>query len=403
MYTYCFVRFSANGKKYSYISDDPEIEPGDFVEVDGKQFPILLEVLDVVVCSEENAPYPPAQTKHVSKVVKKCELVACEKTSHLALPEVPSRLRTDSFGNVGDNDVAIEYAHRERKSEYTYCFVQFDTKGKKYAYISDDPNVEPGDFVQIERKIFPIILEVLEVAVYSEKNAPYPPSQTKSVTRAFKKTEVIQRKEVTSSDLDDDPSGLREDLFDFLRDYDTVPEPKCSEEFLIAFEKKNDTRFPLEYRRFLLEIGNGLQIPRPSVFNRNDYRYVVGLPKKLKIDYEISRSFLITDRYDETTKEKYISPDCYLEDPATNDIDNICICCSYRKICPQYIDEFSREDAFFYGTHFLVSAGCTYSYHLIMNGPHRGEVWFADDRQYFAPVSKSFSEFLKYLLDAEMI
>jgi hypothetical protein len=67
------------------------------------------------------------------------------------------------------------------------------------------------------------------------------------------------------------------------------------------------------------------------------------------------------------------------------------------------MDEDSYEDAFFDGTYFLVSAGCTYSYHLIMNGPHRGEVWMADNGYYFVPISKSFSEFLKYLLTAEII
>jgi hypothetical protein len=71
----------------------------------------------------------------------------------------------------------------------------------------------------------------------------------------------------------------------------------------------NDTRFPIEYRWFLLEIGNGIQIPEPPsrTYDSNGYRYVVGLPKKLKKEPELSKSFLITDRYDELQKN-YTSP-----------------------------------------------------------------------------------------------
>ena len=414
------VRFDGSKKVYNYLSDDFTIEKGDYVVVSGT-IDKIVQVVDVGFYTEKELPYPLGKMKKIKGLYKEnndrfLEGLLGEDSNEEELPldNVVEALRgfekNECEGSGCDENPLKMSKHSstgnsEIKAMYTYCFVRFEQKGKIYSYISDNTDVEPGDFVQIERRYFPILLEVIDVSVCSEENAPYPPEQTIHVTKVFKKTEALPRKEVTPLDLIDDPSGFRPDLFDFLRDYDIVPEQKCLEDRLIAFEKVNDTRFPVEYRRFLLEIGNGIRIPRPSsrTYSSNGYRYVVGLPKKLKKEPELSKSFLITDRYDETTKELYISPDCYLENSDTNCIDNICMCCSYREICPLYMDEDSNEDAFFDGTCFLVSAGCTYSYHLIMNGPHRGEVWLADNGNYFVPISKSFSEFLKYLLTAEMI
>lgn len=414
------VRFEGSKKVYNYLSDDLTIKKGDYVIVSAPNDKVV-QVVDVGFYTEEELPYPLGKLKKIKSLYNENNDRFLERLlekdsdeGEIPLDNVVEAFRglekNECEDNSRDENLSklsgySSSGNSEIITMYTYCFVRFEQKGKIYSYISDNTDVEPGDFVQIERKHFPILLEVIDVAVCSEENAPYPPEQTIHVTKVFKKTEALPRKEVTPLDLIDDPSGARPDLFDFLRDYDVVPEQKCSEDRLIAFEKVNDTRFPIEYRRFLLEIGNGIQIPEPPsrTYDSNGYRYVVGLPKKLKKEPELSKSFLITDKYDETTKELYISSDCYQENPDTNCIDNICMCCSYRDICPLYMDEYSYEDAFFDGTCFLVSAGCTYSYHLIMNGPHRGEVWLADNGNYFVPISKSFSEFLKYLLTAEII
>ena len=73
--------------------------------------------------------------------------------------------------------------------------------------------------------------------------------------------------------------------------------------------------------------------------------------------------------------------------------------CDKRFVCPDG-DEDLTGNARFHGSMVITYAGCSYAYHLILNGPYRVQVWASGD-DWFVPHKKSFSEYLRWLITAE--
>lgn len=304
---------------------------------------------------------------------------------------------------------------------YFYCFIQFQKNGKQYAYLSDDRTVEAGDCVVVKTDCETVV-SVVRVQEYTEEQAPYPPSRCKRILRLFAKgKDLVEANRsytaVPLNELSDNPESLRDDLFDFLKDekYTIKPNPVCTESQVKSIENAGATRLPSEYRRFLLEVGNGIAFQSRSVFGNSDsgdYERIFGIPSKYT---ESMRLYALPFRFDEPfhsyislnpyAKQKNEYDDCYYNHEETEDIDNACIACKHKRVCTDFFSDETDtyEYPFFNGTLMLHYAGCTYTYHLILNGKHRGEVWIANETYDFVPVAKSFSEFLRKRLENELL
>ena len=172
-----------------------------------------------------------------------------------------------------------------------------------------------------------------------------------------------------------------------------------SEEEINAYEEKNKIRLPLEYRRFLKEIGNGIRFVEPNPqfryqCGRLQYREIYGIElRKNRKYYKYAFPF---------GEEGYLNdhpfyPECVFN--RGEDLEDVCLACDHRYICPDGIEDFT-EKAMHHGSMEITYAGCSYYYNLVLNGPHRGEVWASGD-DWFRPFKKSFSEYLEWLLTSE--
>lgn len=66
-YIYCHVKLKNIKRSCAYLTDDATIKPGDFVSVPfGRDNTVLTgQIVQVERCTAENAPFPPARTKHI--------------------------------------------------------------------------------------------------------------------------------------------------------------------------------------------------------------------------------------------------------------------------------------------------------------------------------------------------
>lgn len=81
VYNFCSVEFIDNpyGKEYFYISDDIDINPGDFalVEIAGTKEDKIVKINKTFLCTDENnAPYPIKATKHLKRKLYGTEIEA---------------------------------------------------------------------------------------------------------------------------------------------------------------------------------------------------------------------------------------------------------------------------------------------------------------------------------------
>lgn len=90
-----------------------------------------------------------------------------------------------SFGYFGELFDEDRFSKGARDDEYIFVSVVFNKSEKKYYYLTDNDNVEAGDFV-----IVPVgednkekIAEVVEVEYFREENAPFPIKKTKKMIR----------------------------------------------------------------------------------------------------------------------------------------------------------------------------------------------------------------------------
>lgn len=78
--------------------------------------------------------------------------------------------------------------------------------------------------------------------------------------------------------------------------------------------------------------------------------------------------------------------------------EGACYICDHKYDCicaESQMFDCGVETPFYNGALELLYAGCTYFYHLILNGPFRGEVWLSDENDKIMSVEKSFKKFLR--------
>lgn len=83
------------------------------------------------------------------------------------------------------NDFEKEKENNNSLIKYIYCTVKFDGNNYKYSYITDDDDIVIGDSVVVPVGPYDIesIAVVYEKNIYTELNAPFPPSKTKKIIR----------------------------------------------------------------------------------------------------------------------------------------------------------------------------------------------------------------------------
>lgn len=86
------------------------------------------------------------------------------------------------FGKLFDED---QFSKGARDGEYIFVSVEFNSSEKQYYYLTDNENVEVGDFV-----IVPVgednkekIAEVMKVEYFREEHVPFPLEKTKKLIR----------------------------------------------------------------------------------------------------------------------------------------------------------------------------------------------------------------------------
>lgn len=282
---------------------------------------------------------------------------------------------------------------------YTCLSVKYADSKKEYLYLTDDPTIEKGDYVVVSDTV----VRVVDVKSYSEKSMPIDLHKIKKIKCLYKKEGDIHFEHPIIADASletDSPDGNRPDLFKMLDGVDYQQLDCLTEEEISSFEEKNQIELPLEYRRFLKEIGNGIRFaePNPQFQYPNGqirYREVFGIEiKKTHEHYKYVFPFR-KEGYQGDDNPNY--PECDYN--MGEDLEDVCLACEHRYICPDGPEEFT-EMAMHHGTMEITYAGCTYYYYLVLNGPHRGEVWISSEDR-FIPFKKSFSEYLEWLLTSD--
>lgn len=284
---------------------------------------------------------------------------------------------------------------------YICLGVKFADSKKVYNYLTDDFSIKKGDYV-IVPAISDTVVRVVEVGSYTEEELPIAINRMKKIKCLYRKKKDIRYEHPMIADAKseiDGPEGERADLFKMLEGVEHWYHECLTEEEVKDYEEKNQISLPLEYRRFLKEIGNGIRFiePNPQFRYQNgrlQYREIYGIElKKNRKHYKYVFPF---------GKEGYqedhpFYPECVFN--RGEDLEDVCLACDHRYICPDGIEDFT-EKAMHHGSMEITYAGCSYYYNLILNGPHRGEVWASGD-DWFRPFKESFSEYLEWLLTSE--
>lgn len=116
MYTCLDIRFSNSRKTYSYISDDPTIERGDFVLVPARWCDTVVEVVNVGSYEEKDLLLPVNKMKYIKGIYRK------KADIHYEQPLLPERKSSaESTGIFIDEIVevldGIEYERHDCLSE----------------------------------------------------------------------------------------------------------------------------------------------------------------------------------------------------------------------------------------------------------------------------------------------
>ena len=299
-------------------------------------------------------------------------------------------------------------------TEYIFCSVIFGEKGKLYYYLTIDDSIEVGDYVEVLGMHFPSVVRVVKIEKFSKNNAPYDVEKMKSITKLIKKhnTPLSTEKSLyTDISTENNPNeDIKTDrLFECLDEIICEVKPTLTEEQISYFEQNNNITLPVQYREMLLKEGNGLKIhyktPEEGVFKgATHYRIVHGINWKRKSQNErLCRPFMFGDKTSVDINDLPYPQfrDCL--EHTLGEADGICTVCDHRYECVfSYAEEYTSTP-FYNGTLLLLDAGCTYSYHLILNGPRRGEIWFSNENEQFIRYAKSFKEFLEKMCTVEYV
>jgi len=284
---------------------------------------------------------------------------------------------------------------------YVCLSVRFSDRKKVYSYLADDPSIEKGDYV-IVPAISDTVVQVVDVGFFTEKELPFDLRKMKKIKQLYRKKKDIHFEHPKIADEKtetDNPQGRRADLFKMLEGVEHEYHECLTEEDIKAYEEKNQISLPLEYRRFLKEIGNGIRFPEPNPqfryrCGRLQYREIFGIELKKNSKY-YKYSFPFGQEGYQDDKPFY--PECAFNRGI--DLEDVCLACDHRYICPDGIEDYTGN-AMHHGSMEITYAGCSYFYNLILNGPHRGEIW-ASGEDWFKPFKGSFSEYLEWLLTSD--
>lgn len=308
-----------------------------------------------------------------------------------------------------------------------YSLETYDRFGKPlppklFLCSTKDKTLAAGDYVEFEKKDGHLLGKIEATKLYRDDELPSIHIPMHPILRLIKKHNTPSSAERSSLGKLSTKGNEQEDicldgLFSCLDQLPCEVQETLTEEQVTHFEQINHIKLPVQYREMLLKEGNGLRIhyktPEDSVFHGKVlYRIVSGIPWDKKIpNNRLSRPFPfegMLNGYEEHLEESFAQFNDCLQDTFP-DVDDICTICDHRHECIRSISEpyiFGRpyrNTPFYNGTLEIYDAGCTYSYHLILNGLHRGEVWFSDENSRFLPQFKSFKEFLEHLCHSECI
>lgn len=380
-YIFCSVKFNKYSKSYYYLTNDESLTPGDYVTVSVNGEEKVVQVVDVKRYTESEAPLDPNKTKFIEGIYKK------------------------------NND------QEELNRIYTFCSVKFDDFSKSYYYLNDDLSLEIGDFVYVDVRNEPNIVKIVDINEYSYNDAPVDPIIAKHIKGLYKKHNAPISTKKSLISIPPNEGIIKEDinlegLFDCLDELECEVQDVLTEEQISYFEKINDITLPVQYRQMLLIEGNGLRIhyntPKDSVFKGEiHFRTVSGIKWNKRFgNNRLAKPFMFTEAYDERDNNL---PYPQFEDCGRDEDwlpEGVCYACDHKYDCIHVDPSIYRDNLytpFYNGTLELLYAGCTYSYHLILNGPFRGEVWISDENVRFNPYAKSFKEFLEKLCTVEII
>ena len=170
---------------------------------------------------------------------------------------------------------------------YICLSVKFADSKKVYNYLTDDSSIKIGDYV-IVPAISDTVVRVVDVGCYKEEELPIDISRMKMIKCLYRKKKDIHYERPMIADAKsetDNPVGERADLFEMLEGVEHWYHECLTEEEVKAYEEKNQISLPLEYKRFLEEIGNGIRFiePNPQFRYRNgqlQYREIFGIELK---------------------------------------------------------------------------------------------------------------------------
>lgn len=297
---------------------------------------------------------------------------------------------------------------------------RFSTKSSFYYYGTWDKSLEIGDYVEVPGQDRTYAVELVARRSYCSLFLSDDLPKRKFILKLIKKHNAPVSSEKSlfgpfPTEANPNEDTQVEGLFHCLDKLPCEVQDALTEEQIAHFEEINQIKLPIQYREMLLTEGNGLRIhyktPEDSVFRGEvHHRIISGIKWDEKFPNDrLSRPFIFGQKIKGDIDELPFPQfnDCLRH--TVSDCEGVCRICDHRKECIYSLTEPARfglpyrNTPFYNGTLELVDAGCTYSYHLILNGPHRGEVWFSDENLVFFPWSKSFKEFLHWICTAESI
>lgn len=90
------------------------------------------------------------------------------------------------FYNMGEILSPLAYSKaRRRRTDYIFCSVIFEGGYKRYYYLTDDDDIQVGDFVLVPagKDNHEVIVEVVKIQYFSEEDVPLPVEKTKKIIR----------------------------------------------------------------------------------------------------------------------------------------------------------------------------------------------------------------------------
>ena len=344
-YTYCYVIPEGQTRGFSYISEPDEFREGDMVIIPfgADNHEVFGKVSSVKRVKARTAPYPPEKTKRILR-----KAVSEEQYEFLTV---------------------LPITHKQ----------------KTFGYINTLPNVEVGDYVDIEFRGGYRIAQVLSKKKGSLTEAPPNFMGTMKVlrTRSYADCEYIRFK----TDLA--PLAQTGELYraeDVSEKTNSFRNPRLTSKAVETFEKVYGVRLPDDFKHYVTEISNG-------------YDFIIGLNvEEYREEYTTLRKvFLYSDLVDSAKSgdsPRGLRYECEYDD---------CSACNHKFVCPDSDFEYDPYDydgentRFRDGTLRLTHSG-DITDRMIVNGKYTGTVIRLDEysgtRTVFAD---SFHEYLQIL------